>query len=159
MQYRIEAGVTTFAYCAATISLLADVLARELWDAGIWGAPRFAVYAAIIAGFLGMSLAAADGAHIRPQFLDFVVPKRLDRLANKFADFLSSLIYTSLGVLSVQFVVVSYENGDIAPVLDWLLWPIQLVLPYTFFSVALRYLLQAIWPRLKVATGMQEFEG
>ena len=50
--YRIEATVTAAASLAATLSLLADVVGREFLQQGVWGAPRFAVDAAIIAVFL-----------------------------------------------------------------------------------------------------------
>jgi TRAP-type C4-dicarboxylate transport system permease small subunit len=159
IQYRVEAGVMTLAYAATALSLLGDVVGRELFSEGIWGAPRFAVYAAIVAGFLGMSLAAADGAHIRPQLLDFVVPSMFDQLANRIADLVSCGIYFVLGYLSVSFVWVSYENADITPVLDWQLWPIQLILPYTFFSVSFRYLVYVIQPNIKTSNTLVEVEG
>ena len=154
--YRLEAGVTVVAYIATTLSLLADVLGREILGQGVWGAPRFAVYAAIIAGFLGMSLAAADGRHVRPQFLDFLIPPPFDPYMNRLADILSAFLYGSLGVLAWGFVSVSLENGDTAPVLDWTLWPIQLVLPYTFFSVSFRYLMNAAWPASQAIHKMKE---
>ena len=147
--YRVEAMITVIAYAATAISLLADVIAREIFSSGIWGAPRFAVYTAIFAGFLGMSLAAADGRHIRPQFLDFLIPPSVNRIVEKAGYFLSSGIYLTLSYLACQFVWVSFENGDTAPVLDWKLWPIQLILPYTFFSVAFRYSVMAAAPESK----------
>lgn len=156
MLYKIEAGITIVAYIATTVSLLADVLGREIFGHGVWGAPRFAVYAAIIAGFLGMSLAAADGRHVRPQFLDFLIPTPFDPYMNRLADVLSAFLYGGLGVLAWGFVKVSIENGDTAPVLDWVLWPIQLILPYTFFSVALRYLVNAIFPQSKAIQKLKE---
>lgn len=149
VQYRIEAGVTTIAYSAAAISLLADVFGREILGQGVWGASRFAVYAAIIAGFLGLSLAAADDAHIRPRLFDFLISNRYEPLINRSADLLSAILYAALGSLAVSFVWVTFENGDRAAVLDWPIWPIQCVLPYAFLSVAFRYLMQAIDPVLK----------
>ncbi|MBL4907174.1 MAG: TRAP transporter small permease [Sneathiella sp.] len=156
VQYKIEAGVTTLAYGAATISLLADIIGREVFQHGIWGAPRFAVYAAIIAGFLGMALAAADNSLIRPRLLDFVIPPEMEEGINRLADLVSAILYGGLFYLAVLFVWETYDNGDVAPVLDWPLWPIQLILPYTFLSVSLRYFAHAVLPLLKLnplATG------
>ena len=36
-------------------------------------------------------------------------------------------------------------------VLYWLLWPIQMIIPYALISTALRHLAFAIWPGLKPA--------
>ncbi len=149
--YRIEATVTAAAYLAATVSLLADVAGREFLQQGVWGAPRFAVYAAIIAGFLGMSLAASDDSQIRPQVFDALFPKRFDPFLNRLADFVSALMYGGLTILAAQFVSASYQNLEIAPVLEWPLWPIQLVLPYAFASVMVRYGCYSIFPSSKRA--------
>jgi len=157
--YRAEAVITVIAYAATAISLLADVIAREIFASGIWGAPRFAVYTAIVAGFLGMSLAAADGKHVRPQFLDLVIPPRFTPLIEKFGHMVSAAIYLSLAYFASQFVWVSYENGDTAPVLDWKLWPIQLILPYTFLSVAFRYGIVAFFPQSDAVKRYVEGEG
>lgn len=160
VQYRIEAGVTTLAYGAAAVSLLADVLGREVLGQGVWGAPRFSVYATIVAGFLGLSLAAADDVHIRPRLLDFLISDQFEPLIDRGADLLSAFLYAALGALAVSFVWITFENGDRAPVLDWYIWPIQCILPYAFFSVAFRYLMQAIDPalkqRLRVARAVEE---
>jgi len=147
--FRVEALITAVAYAAVAISLLADVVGRELFDSGIWGAPRFAVYAAIVAGFLGMSLASASGAHIRPIVLDFVVPRRYDQAMNRLADCVSALLYFGLAYLSGKFVLETYHNQETAPVLDWPIWPIQLVLPYAFLSSAFRFLVMAAFPYLR----------
>lgn len=149
--YRVEATVTAIAYLAATVSLLADVVGREFLQQGVWGAPRFSVYAAIIAGFLGMSLAASDDSQIRPQIFDALIAAKFDPFFNRLADFISALMYGGLTILAGQFVASSYQNLDVAPVLEWPLWPIQLVLPYAFASVMVRYGCYFIFPDCKAA--------
>jgi TRAP-type C4-dicarboxylate transport system permease small subunit len=106
---------------------------------------------AILAGFLGMSLAAAEDENIRPQIFDAVFPIKLNAAVNRFADFLSCLVYAFLTFLAVKFVASSYANSEIAAVLDWPLWPIQLILPYAFFTVSVRYVIFAFSPSLKAS--------
>ncbi|WP_025899109.1 TRAP transporter small permease [Sneathiella glossodoripedis] len=149
LHHRMEATLTMVAYGATAISLLGDVVGRELFDTGIWGAQRFAVYAAIVAGFLGMSLAAAEGENIRPQILDSIIPRSMNAFVDRLADFVSSGIYLILFYLAVGFVQASYENEEIAAVLDWPLWPIQMILPYAFLAVGIRYFAFAISPEFK----------
>ena len=57
-----------------------------------------------------------------------------------------------MGYFAVLLVMQSYEYQEKAAVLYWQLWPIQLVIPYAFFSTAIRHLCFAAWPVLKPAS-------
>ena len=46
--------------------------------------------------------------------------------------------------------LVSMEAGDKAPVLYFVLWPLQVVIPYAFASAAIKHLIFAIDPALKL---------
>ena len=67
-----ESIVAMAAYAAVAMLLMADVIGREMLGKSIFGAQQMAVYGAIIAGFLGLTLATSDNAHLRPGFMDFV---------------------------------------------------------------------------------------
>ena len=58
-----------------------------------------------------------------------------------------------MGVIASQYLFDTYTNGDRAAVLYWQLWPIQLTLPYAFYSCALRHLAFAYRPDLKPKPG------
>jgi len=62
--YQLEAFVAAFAYGVLAVTVLADVVFREIFSSPVLGTQRFAVYMSIIAGFLGVGLAAAAGSHI-----------------------------------------------------------------------------------------------
>ena len=98
-----------------------------------------------------MSLAASDDSQIRPQIFDALVAARFDAFFNRLADLISAFMYGGLALLAGQFVASSYQNSEVAPVLEWPLWPIQLVLPYAFASVMVRYGCYFIFPDCKVA--------
>ena len=151
IQYKCEALITTIAYSATAISLLVDVLSREFLGEGIWGASRFAVYAAIVAGFIGMSLATVDKNQIRPHIFDAIIPIKFELLICRLSDLTAAIMYVALTFLAANFVKSSHDNNDIAAVLDWQLWPIQLVLPLSFCTVSIRYILYVYSPSLKAA--------
>ena len=144
-----ESALAALAYSIVALLLIADVLGRELFGQALFGAQKMAVFAAIVAGFLGLSLATNAGSHLRPGFLDNLFPARFDSLIWRLADALSSLIYLTLTAVAIQFILVSMAAGDRAAVLYWTLWPIQLVIPYAFFSSAIQHAIFAIWPQLK----------
>jgi TRAP-type C4-dicarboxylate transport system permease small subunit len=151
--FRIEAILAVTAYSSLALTILGDVVAREVFTTPILGTQRFAVYMAMIAGFLGIGLATADGAHIRPRLSDGWFSGWTEVLVARLSYALSALVFAVTGYFSFEFWSVGYEMGDTAPVLDWPLWPIQLVIPYAFFSNAWRFALFAAFPALAPVSG------
>jgi len=148
---RIEGAVAALAYATVALLLMGDVLGREFFGEGIFGAPKMAVYAAIVAGFLGLALATGAGSHLRPAFLDGVFPDHFDQRIWQISNAISSIVYLALAWIAIEFVMSTRESGDRAAVLYWVLWPIQIVMPYAFFSCALRHALFAMAPSLRPA--------
>lgn len=145
----LEAVAATAAYGIVATLLIVDVLGRELLGIAFLGLQQLAVYAAIVAGFLGLTLATSDNSHLRPAFFDFLSGPRLDPLVRRVGDALSALFFFGGAVVAWSFVAVSMEMGDRAPVMYFLLWPLQLVIPYAFASAGLKHLIFAIEPLLK----------
>lgn len=147
-----EAIVATVAYAIVAGLLMVDVIGRELFRTSLLGTQQVAVYGAIIAGFLGLTLATSDNAHLRPGFMDFVF-RRHERLAERAGDGLSALFFLGAAYVAWTFVEVSMEAQDRAPVLYFVIWPLQLVIPYAFISSGLKHLVFALRPELKPASG------
>ena len=142
----IESIVAATAYAIVATVLIADVVGREVLGSGVFGAQKMAVYGAVIAAFLGLSLATASNSHLRPAFLDHVLRgPSVDRIG----DALSAVFFLIVAWFGISFVLQSMEFQDRAAVLYWLLWPIQLIIPYALASTALRHVAFAIWPALK----------
>lgn len=146
---RVESIVAVIAYLVVAALLLGEIAARELFSTSIWGSQKMAVFAAIIAAFLGLSLATAANAHLRPQFADAWWPDHWHATLARLGDLLSCLIFVGLAIVAGMYISDTFINEDRAAVLYWPLWPIQLVIPYAFFSSALRHLAFAIWPEMK----------
>ena len=129
--------------------LLVDVLSREIVGEAVWGAQKIAVFGAIIAGFLGLVLSTASNTHLRPQFADGWFPRAWSPGVSRVGDVFSGLLYIGFGIVAVGYVEESIANRERAAVLFTPLWPIQMVLPYAFFSSALRHFSFAAFPGLK----------
>lgn len=145
---RSESVVATAAYAVVAILLMVDVIGRELFSTSFLGMQQVAVYGAIVAGFLGLTLATSDNAHLRPEFLDFLAGP-FEGQAIRLGDLLSAVFYFGATYVAFTFVQISYEAGDKAPVLYFALWPLQLVIPYAFLSAGLKHLIFALKPSLK----------
>ncbi|MFC2969036.1 TRAP transporter small permease [Acidimangrovimonas pyrenivorans] len=138
------------AYIVVAALLIGDVLAREVVGIPILGSQSIAVLGAIVAGFVGLSLATASGSHLRPAVFDGLVPSSLDRYVDRGSDLIAAAFYLAIAVFAVRFVLESMSAGDRAAVLYFPLWPIQMVMPYAFLSCAIRHAAYAMEPALKV---------
>lgn len=149
--FAVEAVVAGVAFVCIAVALFSDVLAREAFGNGIFGAQRFAVHCMAISALLGFALAVAYGAHMRVTLADRLFPRRLDRAVNRVSDLIACGICVFLGVWAVKFVYVSYLAGDRGMALNVLLWPIQSAIAWMFASAAIRYCLYAVFPPLRPA--------
>ena len=143
---RFESTVAVAAYTVTAGLLVADVISREVFSEAIWGAQKIAVFGAIIAGILGLTLAVAQNAHLRANFADGVLPFPWTARAG---DLISAAIFLTMGGYAVYFVSESILFRDRAAVINWPLWPFQSVFAYAFFASALRHIAFAIDPTLK----------
>lgn len=154
--YGVEATIATLAYAGVAGILLLDVLSREVAGEAVWGAQKLAVFGAIIAAFLGLCLTTASNSHLRPQFADAWFPGPWRPGIARFGDLFSAAVFITLGIVALGYLAESIQNKERAAVLYIPLWPIQIVLPYAFFSSALRHLAFAAYPDLKPKTKPEE---
>jgi len=143
-----ESIVATAAYAIVGGLLIVDVVGRELFGVSLLGAQQLAVYGAIIAGFMGLTLATSDNCHLRPTFLDFVF-RFAEHNVQRFGDTVSAAFFFIGAYVSWTFVSASMDSLDKAPVLYFVIWPLQLVMPYAFISSGLKHLVFALHPHLK----------
>lgn len=145
----LEAFVCVVAFSTAVVALMSDVLGREVFGHGVFGAQRVAVWATAVVGLVGFALVTADAGHLRPQFADGWLPKSAEPAIGRVADVISALICGFLGVYAVEFVRSSYQLGERGVGITIEVWPLQIILPWMFLSSAFRYLCFAVFPALK----------
>jgi C4-dicarboxylate transporter, DctQ subunit len=147
--FGVEAAAAIIAYIIIAGLLLIDVILRETIGGSIYGSQRVAVYAMIVTGFLGLGLAAHRGQHLRPRFADGLIPSAFSDLADRAGSLIMACIFGTFGVVGIEYVLEAISYGDLARIINIPLWIIQLIIPYAFFSTALRYIIYALWPHLK----------
>ncbi len=148
-----EAIAATISYGVVATLLMVDVVGRELFGAAFLGLQQLSVYGAIIAGFLGLTLTTSDNGHLRPAFMDFLSGPRFDPLFQRIGDLVSAGFFLTGAYICWGFVQVSMALGDRAPVLYFVLWPLQLIIPYAFASAGLKHLIFGLRPDLKPQPG------
>ncbi|MDX6751172.1 TRAP transporter small permease [Geminicoccaceae bacterium 1502E] len=153
---RLETFLCFAAFIAGTAALFADIVGRELFGFGIFGAQRIAVYCMAVAGVLGFSYVVSQGGHLRPTILDKLVPARLDPLVTRLGDLLSAAICLGLAVASLLFVRGTYEIGEYSMTLPIPIWTVQTMLPAAFAIAGLKYLLFVLRPALRPVQASSE---
>lgn len=153
---RAMGAVATAFYALLCLLLLADVVGRELFGTGIFGAQRVAVFAMIIAGNFGLALAAASGSHIRPRIADHWLPAAWNRTVDRIADIITAAVFLAVAVFAAQFALESYAFETVSPVIDWPVWPIQMALPAGYGLAALQYIAFAAYPALRPAAKLPQ---
>jgi len=144
----IEKAIVVLTFSAVLASLSMDIIGREVFAQGVFGASKFAVYALILCAMAGFGLATASGAHLRPRFLDFVTQGRAEVPARRAGRVASAAILLFLAWGAVDMVSFSRMIGDRDLTLGWPVWPVQMILPVAFALSALRHLIYAVFPAL-----------
>jgi TRAP-type C4-dicarboxylate transport system permease small subunit len=141
-----EKAVTAAAFAVLVVVIFGDVVWRWTTGSGIFWAREVGVYANIVLTILGIGIASAQGAHLRPRFLDRVFPQDWDGALTRIQEALTAVAFAGLAWVAAQVVAETVRLDDRSVVLRWLVWPVQTVLPLAFGLGALRHALFAIWP-------------
>jgi len=147
--YVLETTVCVVCFVFVTLAILSDVIGRELIGRSIFGSQRLAVLANAIVGLVSFSIVVGTGGHLRPSGVDKLVPRAWSPAMDRVADVVSALLCVGLAWFAALFVRDTHKFGETMLSLPLPLWPVQLALPYTFLSAALRYLIFAAWPRYR----------
>jgi TRAP-type C4-dicarboxylate transport system permease small subunit len=144
-----EQAVAVTAILAAAAALIADLLGRELFGSGIFGAQRAAVHLTFVAGMLGFVLATSRGEHLRIKATDHLLPAHWEPWVARAGSLVSCAILWGLAWSAWGFAMQTRGVGERSVTLGIPVWPIQAVMAYAFLSAGLRHLAYAWMPALR----------
>jgi TRAP-type C4-dicarboxylate transport system permease small subunit len=158
--HKVECWIAVAAFGFIAAILLLDVLGREILGpivrllglkaaTGIFASQKLSVFALVIGAFAGIGIATATNSHLVPRVGYGWVPAHWGPALDRLADLITALFLCGVAYYGFQYVASSYATDLRAPVLDWRVWRIQLVIPLGFLSAAGRYFLFAVWPDLR----------
>lgn len=144
-----ERVVSAAAFVVLITVVFLDVASREVTGTGLHWALQIGVYANLFVVMLGLGVASADGAHLRPQFADRWLPPAWEPVVTRLQEAVTGLFFAGFAVVAVIVVAETRDLGERAPVLGNLVWPLQAVLPAVFGLAAIRHSCYAWWPALR----------
>ncbi len=146
---KLESFLASILVLILTAFVILDVGARELFRTGIPWAQKGAVYMMIWAGFLGAILVAQKAEHLRPEVADKLWTGKLRPLYLRLHNLVVFAFTGAMTYYSWTYVLESREFADRNVIIDMPMWVLQAIIPYTFFSMSLRYLYFIFFPREK----------
>lgn len=146
-----ERGLAVIAFLVLVTVVFLDVVSREIRGTGLPWALQLGLYGNWVMVLMGLGVASADGAHLRPRFADRWLPATWEPGLIRLQELVTALCCAGFLGLAVPVVLETRELAERGPVLGNLLWPLQAVLPLVFGLGALRHGLYALWPGLRPA--------
>ncbi|MDQ4425040.1 TRAP transporter small permease, partial [Thalassolituus sp.] len=102
-------------------------------------------------GLLGALLATRSREHISIDLISRLGGPTLNRIASTITLLFAAVVCGLVGWFSGQYVQLAFEFQDIA-FADIPAWPLQLIIPFTFGLMGLRFFIQGI----AAATGKEQ---
>lgn len=159
--HRAECWLAVVAFGFIAAILTADVFGREvvgpvlnklgidIGPTGIFASQRLSIYALVIGSFAGIGIATATASHLVPRVGFGWSPKSWASFIDRLADVVTGLFLLCVVYFGIVFVLSTKAADLRAPVLEWVVWPMQTAIPLGFASAALRYFAYARWPDLR----------
>lgn len=138
-EYLLVTSLITMVLLGAT-----QVILRNFFNTGInWGEQL--VRALVLwVGFLGASLATRRNKHINIDIMSkFIKNEKIKKIKNFFINIISIVIVGILFKVSIDFLIVEIES-NIKTFLNIPTWIIFLIVPISFFIIALRILINIL---------------
>ncbi|GGY52010.1 hypothetical protein GCM10011297_26020 [Bacterioplanes sanyensis] len=140
--HRIEDAVLITLLLAMVLLAGIDIFARTLFGGGIGWIPPLLRVMVLWLGLLGALLATRTREHIAIDLINRLGAAWLQRLSRVVTSLFAAAVCAIIAWHSQEYVQLAYEYGDQAfarlPA-----WPMQLVIPFSFAVMALRFLVQA----------------
>lgn len=151
---QLERAITFTAFLVLITVLFADVISREVTGAGIIWARQIGVYANLFLTMVGIGVASADGAHLRPRFADRWLPAAWDPALERLQEALMAAFCLAFAIVAALAVTETRTLDERSAMPPWLVWPFQAVIPAVFLVACLRHAMFAVIPSLRAASAV-----
>lgn len=121
-----------------------QIVSRNLFSFGLlWGEPLLRVLVLWLA-LLGAMAATRDGNHIKIDVLPRFLPRRVNHYVRRVTDLFSALVCALLAWHAARFVHAEWQDG-LEMFAGIPSWAFELIIPFGFGIMALRFLLHAVF--------------
>jgi C4-dicarboxylate transporter, DctQ subunit len=140
---RIEALSVTLLLSLMILFSFTQVLLRNFFNDAILWADIFTRQLVLWVGFLGASLAVRENKHISIDFLPNILPKSWGNFIQFTVNLTAGIVSGFLAFAAWRFVQFEMD-GQATLFLDTPAWVFQVILPYSFGIISVRFLLKTV---------------
>ncbi|WP_394266394.1 TRAP transporter small permease [Anaerotignum sp.] len=149
---KLEEILAIFCFSAMSIITLVAVFFRYVLNHPIIWSEEAARYLMVWGICIGISIATEKKAHLGIDILVSFAPEKARRILEILSGILLTLIYIVMSILSIQFVGMAINTGNVSPLLRIPFWMIYLALPLGFILSTIR----SIQVLIKIVKGTEE---
>lgn len=146
---KLEESVAAISLGILTLLMLGDVVAREFFGQSLQMAQKLSLNLMLWTGLLGAVIVANKGGHLRPEIADRVWPAKLKPLLKTFEQAVITVFCFTFAYHSFHFIIESKTMGDVNTVTSIPNWIVQVIFPYTFTSMGIRYFFYTFFPSIR----------
>jgi TRAP-type C4-dicarboxylate transport system permease small subunit len=139
---RAEHALLVVCLALMMVTAFAQIAARNLFGIGLTWSEPLVRYLVLWVGFLGAALAVREGRHITIELTSLWAPARDNRVLQAVSHLASALVCAVLAVAAARFVRDEAQIGG-ETLLFLPAWVPELIIPFTFAVMTLRFLLRA----------------
>lgn len=142
---RFEESLLVIILLCTIIFAVSQILLRNTFHAGLpWGDSLVRIMVLWL-GLIGAMIASRDHRHIKIDILSRHLSSVNQIRLRRFTDVITAAVCFVVAWYAFTFVMIEYQDGMTAfenvPV-----WVTEIIIPYAFFTMAIRYLLSALLP-------------
>lgn len=119
--------------------VLIQIFLRNAYSSGIAGANSIIRHLLLWVGFVGAGLATRHGAHIKIDVASRTLPKKARIPVAFITDVFAVAVCFLLVYVSCQFISIEYEGHGEIPYLDIPVWTMQVIIPFGYMVIGLRF--------------------
>lgn len=119
--------------------VLAQILLRNLFQAGVPGGDDFVRHLVLWIGFVGAAIATRSSSHVKIDVISRLLPEFWRGAASAVTNLFSFGVCCILTWASAKFVYIEYQVHGHSQFLNLPIWVMQLILPAGYLIIALRF--------------------
>ena len=137
---KIEEIIAIFCFSAMSIITLVAVFFRYVLSSPIIWSEEAARYLMVWGICIGISIATEKKAHLGIDIFVSFAPPKWRRILEIGSSVLLTLVYIMMSVLSILFIRMAINTGNVTPLLRIPFWKVYLALPIGFILSTIRSL-------------------
>ena len=153
-----ENAVLTLGTALAVIVATVQVVLRYGGGTGLFWAEEFVVYAVVWTSFLAASAAVRYGDHLSVELIRLVTGRGVARAVTLAISALGIAFSISLVVLGAGLAMNAHDFGQTSSALQMPMWIVYLVMPLAGVLMTIRFLQNAILPRMDADEARAELQ-